>query len=164
MGLTPHVALLPSDTSAAASGRNTVSRPTTAGYVLSSPADVSELLNNIPLLGLRSRGSVSVRVPAMGASTQLRWERRLTLWLNACGCQTGALLFLSSLVWRVFVVLHDPPQTWGNGVANVGWVFGAAVIGKVSGLAIARVLLVLDLKRLSGHMATRSAVPSEVQL
>ena len=132
-------------------------------YVLSNPGDVAELLRTIPLLGFRPRGRLSVRVPAMDPGIQRGWERRLGFWLDACGCQAGALLAVSALVWRISVILHESPHTWGAVLAHVGWVLGAAVVGKVAGLAIARVLLVLDLKRLSRQMSARSAVPSEVR-
>jgi hypothetical protein len=89
---------------------------------------------------------------------RLRWERRLTFWLNVCGCQTGALLTLSALVWRVSVALHQPLPTWGTMASHLGWVLGAALLGKVGGLAIGRVLLVLDLTRLGRQLATRSAL------
>lgn len=132
-----------------------------AGYVLRRPDDVDAMLQRIPLAGFGSRGSLTVLFPALGTSAQLRWERRLTYWLNACGCQMGALCAVSAIVWRIIIVWQGPGLTWGAAVVGFGWVVGAAVIGKVAGLAVARALLILDLKRLRRQMATVSRIPSE---
>jgi hypothetical protein len=123
-----------------------------APRVLGSSADVRELLARTPLLGGHARWRVSVRVPGMTPDAERRWERRLGMWLASCGCETGALLALSAILWRTLVVVHDWPPAWGDVAASAGWVFGAAVAGKIVGLAAARAMLARDLERLGRQM------------
>lgn len=125
---------------------------TSAPQVLGNSADLRELLARVPVLGGPARGRVSVRVPGMSADVERRWERRLGVWLAACGCETGALLALSALAWRVAAAVREWPLGWGAAAASGAWVFGAAVAGKIIGLAGARLMLVRDLERLGRQM------------
>jgi len=90
--------------------------------------------------------------------SRLRTERRIVLWRSVCGCQTGALVALAALVWRTRVVLHQP-LTFSAVLTGLGWIFGAALVGKLGGLAVARTLLVLDLIRLSQRLDSGPETP-----
>lgn len=121
-----------------------------APVVLSTAGDVRALLRDMPLFGWHAQRSVSVRSHALDDRSRTRWERRITLWLTACGCQSGALAAVGVLVWRIVV---SSELTFGSAAAHLAWVFGAAVAGKIVGLVVARLMLVVDLRRLSREMA-----------
>jgi hypothetical protein len=90
--------------------------------------------------------------------SRLRIERRIVFWRSVCGCQTGALVALGALVWRISVVLHHP-LTFSAVLTGLGWIFGAALVGKLGGLAVARTLLVLDLIRLRQRLDSGPETP-----
>ncbi len=162
MELTPNAAQR-EDVEASAASRDGVVPRHVARYVLTSADDVNGLLNAIPLLGLGFRSSVTILAPTLSTDAQHRWERRLGFWLNACGCQAGAYLALGALVWRSILVRQGLGLTWGTAMASFGWVLAAAIVGKLAGLAVARMLLLLDLKRLQRHLSGRSAIPCEAR-
>lgn len=130
-----------------------------AARVLASAADVRELSARIGFLRGVSSRRLSVRVPGMTAEAERRWERRLGMWLVACGCEMGALFTLSAMAWRAVAAARAWPIGWRDAAASAAWVFGAAVAGKVIGLAGARWMLARDLQRLRREMDALGAVP-----
>lgn len=137
---------------AAELSREAGARPEQAPYVLQSVTDIGELHQTIPLLGFGPRRRVRLQVATLTAARRTRWEWRINLWLNACGCQVGALLALGAVVWRTSVAIGAPPPSWAAAAIHAAWVLGAAVLGKLGGLLLARVLLVLDLVWLKRFM------------
>ena len=127
-----------------------------APFVLGTPGDVRAFLHDMPLVGWHAQRSVAVVAPALGERARRGFERRLSLWLSACGCQAGAFAGMSVLAWRVVVAVRAPEITWTSALTHLGWFLGAALAGKVAGLVVARLMLVADLRRLARAMEVAS--------
>jgi hypothetical protein len=118
-----------------------------AAHTITSVDEARALPASRRLLG-GSRGNVVVEMPQLDGGERQRWSSRLSFWLNACGCSTGAVFTLAAITWCVMVPLAERDALPTRIVASVGFVLGAALLGKIVGLLGARVMLAIDVKRL----------------
>ena len=84
--------------------------------------------------------SVDLLLPGMGPEECRSWESRLEASLRRCGCSESAALLLLALGYisfRPVLTLQVPPAP--QIVQGLAFVLGAAAVGKVLGLGIARV-------------------------
>jgi hypothetical protein len=78
-----------------------------------------------------------------------RWEKRLLSAYTECGCDAGGLAVLLALVGLVVFALALPGErTWTNAGIGVGAILAAALLGKLAGIAVARIRLRRAIRRL----------------
>jgi len=95
---------------------------------------------------------VCLALPALPAARRVGLERRLNRHLRACGCETGAVLALLALLavtGEVGLSAHLP-ATAAEIVGRIAVILGAALAGKLVGLAASR----LALRRLLREIAS----------
>jgi hypothetical protein len=95
-------------------------------------------------------GSITLEIGA-GFGTQRQRDalvRRMTLWLEICGCRIAALLALTVLAWQGW-------SAYVQGVAGLwlvaeplGAAIAAATVAKLTALLLSRGLFILELARL----------------
>jgi hypothetical protein len=77
-----------------------------------------------------------------------RWERRLLSEYDECGCDAGGVAVLITLVGLVlFAVAVPHARTWTNVGLGVAATLAAALVGKLAGIAVARVRMQRDIRR-----------------
>jgi hypothetical protein len=85
---------------------------------------------------------IELMTPQLAEAERERWERRLLDAYADCGCHAGGLAVLLTLVGLVVAGLALPGgRTWTGAGLGVAAVVAAAVVGKLAGLAIARIRL-----------------------
>src|SRR5262245_11889547 len=79
-----------------------------------------------------------------------RWESRLLEAYSDCGCDAGGVALLVALAVIAFVsfAMHAAPS-WRAGVTAMSFCFVAAMLGKLAGLAAARLRLSRDIRQLA---------------
>jgi|SRR5262244_330189 len=99
---------------------------------------------------LGSQGVLVLDLPDVDAHEQARAQKRFNFWRKVCGCQIGALVFIGTVVWSV-----TSAEQWSAGtvVRDGGYALGAALIGKLLAIALARVFLVLDMVSFAHRVA-----------
>lgn len=81
------------------------------------------------------------------------WERRLLSAYEECGCDAGGLAVLIALVgFVVFAAGFRHAPWWTNVALGVAAMLTAAVVGKLVGIAIARVRLQRDICRVKSFL------------
>lgn len=105
------------------------------------------------------RGKLILRLAGLDAQEQRAWQRRLNRSVFACGCGMGAVFGLgatiSFIAWRLAVPSGLSRLTWGD-ISLALLVFIAGVgIGKVLGLATARLTLRRSKRRLRALIVSR---------
>jgi hypothetical protein len=110
--------------------------------VLSAPGDVERARDDATWLGRERLDHVLVALPGVGEPTRTELARRVRRHTNDCGCRAGELVALLTVL-----VLWLGPFSPGV-LPGLGLVLGAAVAGKLAGLAVSRQLLRADLRRL----------------
>ena len=136
------------------SSPDTGKTPTT---VLSTVADVEALLASArSFFGIEKQRHVVLRVPDLPARDSLVVETRLNEWAHDCGCRAGALLTSLALAsYLVFLfVTAGSVRHWRLGDALRGALvcLAAALVGKVVGLALARIRFVKELRLLRARI------------
>ncbi|MGZ4700052.1 MAG: hypothetical protein ACXV3B_04975 [Ilumatobacteraceae bacterium] len=109
-------------------------------------------------LGRRAGSIIEADVLAsLDDATIATAARRLNRWRKACGCSTGAAFVLAALAFRLFVNVRAGVSGEFDALRDVvvsgGWVLAAAALGKLVGLAAARVCLRLQTERLVRRLA-----------
>jgi hypothetical protein len=90
----------------------------------------------------------------LDADERGRWEERLLSAYANCGCDAGGVAVLLALVGLVVVAIAVPgARTWTAVGLGVATTVAAALIGKVVGVAIARLRLRRDIRRVSVRLA-----------
>jgi hypothetical protein len=102
------------------------------------------------LLSTRGRFDAVVMQVDAPPDERTRWERRLLEAYADCGCDAGGVALLIALAAIAFVsfAMHATPS-WRTGVTALFFCFGAAMLGKMAGLAVARLRLWRDIQQLS---------------
>jgi hypothetical protein len=81
------------------------------------------------------------------------WERRLLASYAECGCDAGAIAVLLTLAVFVLVAITMPGErSWTTVGLGVATIFTAALVGKIAGVAFARLRLRKDVRRLSARL------------
>jgi hypothetical protein len=77
-----------------------------------------------------------------------RWERRLLSAYTECGCDAGGLAVVATLVGLVvFSIALPGERTWTNAGLGLAATLAAAFVGKLAGIAVARIRLRRDIRR-----------------
>ena len=75
-------------------------------------------------------------------------QRKAARYSNECGCSTGSLFLIAAtiglIVDAVFFAGNFGPSIW-----NIGWLLGAAMVGKLTGMIAGRIRLFLLCRRLT---------------
>jgi hypothetical protein len=125
----------------------------TAPVVVSSADDARMLLSTARASWLGLSRNVVLSVTGLTTGEQQRWERRLNFWGSACGCHAGLLFAVLASV-RCAITFPEASGPFPNKfLSSLAFVIGAALIGKVAALAVARAMLALDLARLIRRLA-----------
>ncbi|MGD8496525.1 MAG: hypothetical protein PVF05_10070 [Gemmatimonadales bacterium] len=107
-----------------------------------------------PSLG-RRRATI-VQLPTLPEAERYAWESRLRALLGACGCEAGAICLVLAVVgYAGWAILGGPlPVSSLVGIAlfGLGVAVLSAVLGKGTGLAIARYRLARALDRLAAQL------------
>ena len=91
---------------------------------------------------------IDLATDLLEADVRERWEGRLLDAYADCGCHVGGLAVLVTLVGLVVAGLALPGgRTWTEAGLGFAAVVAAAVLGKLAGLAIARIRLRSDIRR-----------------
>jgi hypothetical protein len=78
-----------------------------------------------------------------------RWEARLSRWAGACGCKSGAAALLVFAAWFTFAALTGRlGLSLLSPLLFVAGCVGAALLGKLLGIAIGRLALHVSVGRL----------------
>ena len=136
--------------------------PSPRAVRLTSIKDAEELLSDAYRTLMPAPRTIEVLLPGVEANDRCRVERRLNLWANACGCQAGSLFALAAIVWQAAGDWSLASLSPGSVLNAVGWIFGAALLGKLAGFAAARLLFVLELRRLVRRACVRPHHPAEI--
>ncbi|HEU4736480.1 MAG TPA: hypothetical protein VFS48_05590 [Solirubrobacterales bacterium] len=114
--------------------------PTASVYSISKLED----LERLPALRL-TPGRVGVRlsVPGFDEHRRIEMERRLASTLGACGCDEGGIATTLYILIVPILALLGPlsPHSVPAWIALLGGLFAAGALGKLIGLAIARLRL-----------------------
>jgi hypothetical protein len=90
----------------------------------------------------------------LSAAERERWEERLAVEHNECGCHAGGLALLVALVVVAVVGIASPGDlTWSRALAGVGICIAVAVLGKLTGIAVAQVRLRRDIQSVAAFLA-----------
>jgi hypothetical protein len=90
----------------------------------------------------------------LSADERERWEKRLAVEHNECGCHAGGLALLVALVVVAVIGIASPGDlTWSRALAGVGTCTAAAVVGKLAGIAVAQVRLRRDIRSVATFLA-----------
>lgn len=93
--------------------------------------------------------AIELATDALDESERVRWEARLLARYTACGCDTGAVAVLLALAGALVAGLASPNQpSWGGAGIALALCLAAALVGKVVGIAVARLRLARDVRRL----------------
>jgi hypothetical protein len=85
------------------------------------------------------------------------WERRLLAHYEDCGCDAGAVAVLLALSAFVAVAIALPGErTWTTIGLGIAATFAAALIGKLAGVVVARILLRRDIRDVRARLGTSS--------
>jgi len=124
-------------------------------YTAASIEDLDALRRRQP----RGRVIVQLALPDLDAGDRADIERRISRSLIACGCNEGAVLGLLYLVLVPLLVLTGAlaPSLWLGWAAVVTGFIMAMFVGKVLGLAFARVRLWRALAEAARAFDTTSA-------
>ena len=127
---------------------------TTSPFFVATVEDAHEAIATASWLGGDRR--IVLADAHLSDADKQRWERRLNFWSLACGCHSGAALALITFGWCA-VRFPDAPGPMAITLVNdAGFVIGAALAGKVAGLAVARTMFVVHLARLGRRLAASS--------
>jgi uncharacterized protein (TIGR03382 family) len=89
----------------------------------------------------------------LDADERERWERRLLSAYTECGCDAGGLTVLVALAGLVvFAVAFPRERTWTDAGLGLAATLAAAVVGKVAGIAVARIRLRRDIRRVRSFL------------
>lgn len=126
-------------------------------FVIASPIDAASFRNRALRSPLFPRSGVDVTLGSLSRDERTYWSGRLNTWSRACGCGSGAVFTLVAIAACAAGMLPRPPGLQAGLLACVGWVFGAALAGKVLGLLAARLMLVRDAGKLLIRASTAVA-------
>ena len=91
---------------------------------------------------------IELATDRLEAGERERWERRLLSEYDECGCDAGGVAVLITLVGLVvFAVAVPHARTWTNVGLGVAATLAAAFVGKLAGIAVARVRMHRDIRR-----------------
>jgi hypothetical protein len=127
-------------------------------FILRTVADVHALLEKSRnFLGTRKMGEVRVRAPELLAHEAAMLEVRLNAWAQECGCGAGAIFASIALVVSVVSLFMTEGSLRHWRLGPVLWAglacFLCALVGKVVGLARARVRFTSELQRLRTRLS-----------
>jgi hypothetical protein len=89
----------------------------------------------------------------LDADERERWERRLLSGYDECGCDAGGVAVLVTLVGLVvFAVAFPHTRTWSHVGLGVAATLAAALVGKLAGIAVARVRMHRDIGRVQSFL------------
>jgi hypothetical protein len=99
--------------------------------------------------------------PALQTSALERLVRSINRDLRACGCIPGAiccLVALANLPWIVPMLRTHYPDSWTK-VSLVAFavVFGVTLAGKITGLVVANLCLLRNIRRLRASLGTAAS-------
>lgn len=126
---------------------------TTLPLVIASAEDARELLTSARASWLGTGRRIVLVPPVLTGRDRHRWERRLSFWSLACGCHSGAALALIAVGWCVATFAGASGPVAITLLNDLAFVIGAALVGKLTGLTIARTMFVVDLARLVRRLA-----------
>jgi hypothetical protein len=108
--------------------------------VASDPADLDALLRTSGRFDV-----VLLRIDAIADTERTRWEQRLVGAYTECGCDAGGIALLATLAAIAASAFTPHRPTW---LAGLGACFAAALLGKGAGIALARLRLWRDVRRI----------------
>lgn len=128
----------------------------TAPTVISEPADLSRVQTSTFLPGR----SLHLRLQGLDPNEARTWETRLNRHYGTCGCGTSAAFLSVALCGSVFVLATQPRGLLAAGAGDLGLaaivVLSAGIVGKLVGMAMARVRLHLTIRALRRRLQPAS--------
>jgi hypothetical protein len=116
--------------------------------VIREPADLMRVRTSTVFPGR----SLQLRIPSLEPNEARAWETRLNRHYVACGCGMSAAFLFVALCVCVLVLAGRPGGLLAVSVADLGLaalaVLAAGVVGKLVGMAVARVRLHLAIRSL----------------
>lgn len=132
----------------------------TAPTVISEPADLSRIRTSTFLPGR----SLHLRLQGLDPNEARAWEKRLNRHYGTCGCGTSAAFLSVALCGSLFVLATRPGGLLAAGAGDLGLaaivVLSAGIVGKLVGMAVARVRLHITLRALRRRLQPCTASPS----
>jgi hypothetical protein len=122
--------------------------------------DLSQLREVATLRGMLTVSpSVVLDLPDIDKEESSRWQSLINRLLSACGCAEGAVfLIVAILGYFGFLAIFRPEQpwlTWSTVGIAFGVAVGASLIGKLTGLIRARVLLGIAIRHLEARQTLK---------
>lgn len=116
-------------------------------------SDLDGLLNLLSKDKRISNGDVKLKISQLDAKENEEYERVLNKWLNACGCETGAIFCVVSICgYMVLWFLKSESFGWVNIKNGLIIIFSSALIGKLTGIFLARIRLRMTVRNVINRL------------
>lgn len=108
--------------------------------------------------------SLQLQLPGLEPTEARTWETKLNRHYGACGCGTSATFLFIALCGSLFVLAGRPGGLLAAGVSDLVLaaiaVLVAGIVGKLAGMAAARVRLYLTIRSLQRRLSPCATSPS----
>lgn len=135
--------------------------------VVQDVAGLRELATRSPLRMIHGGAAVSLRIDGLGERESARFERLLTRYRSACGCEAGAAgLVLFGGGYPLYVALTEGMsgvRSFANLVIWLALSVAGAVAGKGLGLSFARLRLRVVVHELIGRIEHQQSADMPAQ-
>jgi ABC-type iron transport system FetAB permease component len=112
-----------------------------------TPEQLAAVARIRPLWQFMAEKRLVLQFTSLDDRLQQAAERRLNFWLSVCGCQAGALFFLTALVWQIAQRSHAHAPIPEAVLLIGGTAVAAGIVGKAAAILAARAIFLAQAAR-----------------